>query len=653
MRGSKGYILTILTIFSPILVRGENDSISTLYSTIQEVEIVQHRATFNPYSLSSEQNMNRDMIKSIGAGQLSDALKYFGGVTVKDYGGIGGLKSISVRGLGATHTVIAYDGIIDNNMQTGQVDMGRISTSSISSIRLVNGVDNDNLLPAMLCAAASTLNVLAEDSASGSSLTLKGGSYKTNAAAAKFSTSPTKKLYIKGEGEWNSSAGNYPYVQNNGVMSQTMYRENSDVRRCKLDLTLRYKRERKVIQLRSHTNISEQGLPTNILYNSLATERTWSRDIFVQGGFRDESHKRIKFQILGKYSNSSLRYLNSSIHNSNGMIDNRYREKQLYVSVAAYSLITPELSLSLANDITYGMMEGTTFSISHPERFQLNSAIRAKYVNQFLTAAVGANYLYTSDITTNHITPYIATNISPFSTIPLHLRASLKSAIRVPTFNDLYFEQVGQRNLKPENALLHSIGIAYNSTLLADGKQIGLNIYSDLFYNRIKDKIVAVPGKSVATWMMHNIGHVIARGIEIGSDCSVAFNHIAIKFVASYTYQRAMDKTSRHNNTYNHQTPYTPRHSGSTILAITTSRFGLGANSFFSGAYYSNSYNGDEYYMPPYSEMGITSWYLLPTKRRNIELQGEIINLFDNRYEVVANYPMPGRQFRVGVTIKI
>ena len=46
------------------------------------------------------------------------------GVTVKDYG-IGGLKTVSVRSLGANHTTVSYDGIALTDVQSGQIDIGR------------------------------------------------------------------------------------------------------------------------------------------------------------------------------------------------------------------------------------------------------------------------------------------------------------------------------------------------------------------------------------------------------------------------------------------------------------------------------------------------------------------------------------------------
>ena len=88
---------------------------------------------------------------------VADAVKYFSGVQVRDYGGIGGLKTIDVRSLGANHTTVLYDGIAINNAQNGQVDLGKLSLDNIGSISLYEGHPTTLLLPAKAFSAASAL----------------------------------------------------------------------------------------------------------------------------------------------------------------------------------------------------------------------------------------------------------------------------------------------------------------------------------------------------------------------------------------------------------------------------------------------------------------------------------------------------------------
>ena len=68
--------------------------------------------------------------------QVSELLRRFTGVQVKDYGGVGGLKTINVRSLGSEHVGVFLDGIQIDNAQNMQVDLGRFSVDGLSGVAL-------------------------------------------------------------------------------------------------------------------------------------------------------------------------------------------------------------------------------------------------------------------------------------------------------------------------------------------------------------------------------------------------------------------------------------------------------------------------------------------------------------------------------------
>lgn len=623
---------------------------------LEEVTISTSSKSINIYSVTSEHSMDSKTIEATGSLQVSDALKYFGGVSVKDYGGIGGLKTVSVRGLGACHTAVAYDGIIESNMQTGQIDLGRMSTYQISSIRLVNGTDNNLLQPAILSASATTLNVESRkphfDKGRLFNLnsSLKYGSFNTIGAMVALENKLSEKWASAISAEWTESDGNYPYTQHNGNMSAVVRRNNSDTHRLKAEIALTAENTRiGNLNIKSYLHSSEQGLPTNILYNPTTSERTWYNDFFIQGQSKTNISANSTLLVTGKYSYNQSRYLNTDVNNLSGKTDNNYIQHQAYLSAVFRYSITPTLSASVAEDISYSALHGNNYNNERPQRREIIGAYRIKYANERVTMVAGVNHIHTTDVDINRLSPSIAANMQLIPDWGVSMRASAKEAVRIPTFNDLYFEQVGRRDLKPEKARLYSAGAVWSREF----SNLDATIYSDFFYNDIADKISAVPGKSIAMWMMRNIGHTISRGVESGTEVSAICNKSRITLSASYTYQRAMDKTNPSGTTFNHQLPYTPRHSGSAILTIETPHLCGSLNSFASGSYYSNSYNGKEYRMSPYSETGISLWRVFRLNRASIQLRTEVINLFNTEYELVTNYPMPGRQFRTGINISL
>ncbi|MBQ1866038.1 MAG: Plug domain-containing protein, partial [Bacteroidales bacterium] len=73
------------------------------------------------------------------ATDLSDAVRVFGGLQVKDYGGVGGLKTVNIRSLGSEFTGVFIDGIQVSNAQNMQVDLGRFGADEFSSAALSYG----------------------------------------------------------------------------------------------------------------------------------------------------------------------------------------------------------------------------------------------------------------------------------------------------------------------------------------------------------------------------------------------------------------------------------------------------------------------------------------------------------------------------------
>ncbi len=89
--------------------------------------------------------------KEINAENIAEAAKYFSGVLIKDYGGVGGFKTISVRSLGGLNTGLVYDGITIADAQTGQVDLSKFSTTFVQSLEL------DQANPQQIPAASKNL----------------------------------------------------------------------------------------------------------------------------------------------------------------------------------------------------------------------------------------------------------------------------------------------------------------------------------------------------------------------------------------------------------------------------------------------------------------------------------------------------------------
>ena len=145
-----------------IQAQEKGDSITGKVHKIDEVTVTARRPPAKVTTGSPVQLINKEDIKNLGLQNMADAVRRFAGTNVRDYGGIGGLKTVSIRNLGAAHTAVSYDGVVVSNSQAGQIDIGRFSLDNVSSLSLAIGQDENLLQPARLYASAGVLSIETE-----------------------------------------------------------------------------------------------------------------------------------------------------------------------------------------------------------------------------------------------------------------------------------------------------------------------------------------------------------------------------------------------------------------------------------------------------------------------------------------------------------
>src|SRR5580698_3393477 len=169
------------------------------------------------------QSINHETLQQINAESIADAAKYFSGVLIKDYGGIGGLKTISVRSLGALNTSLLYDGIPVADAQTGQIDLSKFSSTFVQSIELSEANPQQILLPARLYSSASVLSVttntfhVIDFTQKKWQTGIKQGSFGLWQPYAGIYLPVSKSVVVSADAEALWSKGNYPYNVNNGM----------------------------------------------------------------------------------------------------------------------------------------------------------------------------------------------------------------------------------------------------------------------------------------------------------------------------------------------------------------------------------------------------------------------------------------------------
>jgi len=234
----------------------------------------------------------------------------------------------------------------------------------------------------------------------------------------------------------------------------------------------------------------------------------------------------------------------------------------------------------------------------------------------------------------------------------------------MPTFNDLYYTFVGNSGLQPEYTTQYDIG----ATWIHD-RHVGflrtVSMQADIYYNRVKDKIVSMPSSNLFRWTMMNLGEVEIKGLEANTNLGLRLPaKVFLDLGLSYTCQKAIDITPD-GTSYGQQIPYTPIHSGTLTSSARWQNLQLNYSFIYSGERYSQKANIPVNYVQPwYTHDLALTWEIrtgalhTPINRKGVSRTPiplkagvEVNNILNQYYDVVLNFPMPGRNYRFNLSI--
>ena len=164
------------------------------------------------------------------ASSAADAIRDFSGIQLRDYGGVGGLKTVNVRSLGSAHTAIFLDGVPIDNAQNAQVDLGRLFTEDLETIELYAGQKSALVQTAREYGSASSLH-LRSSLPDGRKLRLKfrGGAFGTISPSGSAETRRGRfaaRLRLGGD----RAHGQYPFHTLDLGKDTLLTRQNCDIK---------------------------------------------------------------------------------------------------------------------------------------------------------------------------------------------------------------------------------------------------------------------------------------------------------------------------------------------------------------------------------------------------------------------------------------
>jgi len=591
----------------------------TLIYNIEDITIQSDKHKLSKIIINESDIMKRNST------DIADAINGQNGISIRDYGGAGGMKMISLRASTANQIAYIYDGFKINDKSSGSVNSALFNTNNISSIEI------DKTGTSSIYGSNSLFGNIIFNSKipQNKQINFNIGSFNNYAASVVYPINNTTSISF----DYKNNTANYPIkiILNN--KEEELERNNSKLINYNFNFTKLFINNNISHKIRYFFNYNEQGIPGAVLQDKLENTNaklTTNNNYLYYNNYIKLDDYTINNGFFYNYSELNYKDTLNKLFNKNG-IDNNYftNNVQLFSELINNNNLI-NYRLRIDNDYTYlrgdnllnnSNIEGNIFgaSLNFDKVFEIN-----KYK---LLINFGARY---------DIINYTKNNISPLLSITF-LSDAIKSTIsysrnfRAPSFNEMYYLNFGNSNLKPE--LSNSINF-YNKINI--NKHFTLNI--NPYYSIIDDYIQSIPISPVV-WSASNLEKVNNYGLE----SELVFNYKKLNINFNYTYQKA--KFIENTILNNTDLPYIPNELISSNIyfehKIVNTNLLLNYNSF---RYY-NQGNDVNSVIDSFLLLDLVFNKLIKINKNEFKIIFSIKNILDSEYQIINNFPMPGINF--------
>ena len=629
---------------------------------LEEVEV-----THSKPIATSTQKMEKAQIQLLQAIDVGDLVQKFAGVTLKSYGGLGGMKTISVRGIGGSHTSIVQDGFAVQNTQTGQIDLSNIQTESMENISLSVGGINGSLLPVSAYLSGSSLQIQSFENRFSSKplqirASLKGGSFGQldSYLTLKYNH---KKLFLSVYGKYRRADGAYPFELENGKHTYSGERYNSDLQESYGGLGFGYRFNRKSILKASYQfNVADKGLPGAVIfYNPTAIQRLKNEMHQVN---LDHRYFASKFDVRNyvSFRYEDLNYIDRGYLNNAGYLDQDFFNASLQhgITFQTHNVIDSSKTKNLDTrffggaEQTYSELHSSIANFAAPKRYELKGVLGMdlnwKKLHTIIQvggqAVFDENKLATASPNRTVFTPYFLAEANQNWLFLGRPNLWVKRSFKVPTFNELYYNQIGNTMLKPEIANQINAGTKYEFNF----KRSQLQFEVAAYFNLVENKIVAIPTKNLFVWSMQNVGKAQILGSDIQFVYIYNLNNWKMSTHLNYSFQKVQDLTDRNSPTYGHQLPYLPQHTGNISASIQYKKAGISYTALLTSERFALNENIPSNQINGFVVHDVSAYYQWSSQeKQKLKVSLTVKNVSNETYAFVRYYVMPGTNFLISI----
>ncbi len=566
------------------------------------------------------------ILKTLCVNSLGDVLNYQSSVFVKNYAP-GSISSMSARGGNAQQTMVLWNGINIAHPMLGQSDVSQWNAGLFDAVQIEYGASSSLWGSGAINGAVQLNNTF--DKQNHIQLSYRYGNFSTHQGLVKTYFNVSKiKTYVNSY--WNQSDNNY-------IINDTLHLKNASYTNKGISggIQLHINKHQK-IQAHSWYHNGFRNLPNhyfNNLYAAQQYDETF-RNVIDYLYSKNNWKVGIKLAYLFdkiNYTDSVTRiFSRSSIHSFHTEeIIHKELKSHLQMMIGHQLIYNYAITNNYAKNqelVRHAVFMGISKRYKH---INLNAIVRKEWTNIRtaipFTGNIGAEYRLNS---------------------MLALKAQSSFFYRLPTLNDLYWKNSGDVHLAPEKGYHYEGGIVLKLVLT----KLHSEIVSELTaFNKItNDWIIWLPGGSGQP-VPANIAQVWSRGTETNSYYLLHLKKGKIKWTVNSAYILSTTEKSKINNdaSIGKQLIYTPRYNINSSWQLIVKNFYTVYLFQYVGYRFISSDNLQ--WLNPYSVNNIITGYHFNFKKFSLNISFGINNLFNQKYMIIAQRPMLGRNYFIQV----
>ena len=530
--------------------------------------------------------------------------------------GMGLFASISLRGGRAAHTKVYWNDFDITNPMTGITDVSLlyagdntlVSIDPVSPDSPGGKIDIRNILTKKDKTTATVSASSLQNINLHTSLALNKGKILQNITAGFYHNK--NKFYFHKD-------NNRVEIRNSGAIEKNIgYTASRTFNNNRIDFFLSLSQAHREIPPSRYESFSDAFQDDDIV-------RAGMHYIYTQS--------KLSLKLKGGYFYHNLVYDNNS---KNIFSDSKIHTFQ--AGLQAVYILRDFLKISTRIDEKYYKVLSTVYNVSGYHNLDVLTAVQYT-VLPGLKLNLDIHSVFDTH-KTSPFNPVFSLEYNAFARLKMNISAGYK--VHLPGFNDLYWPQGGNPDLKAENSGEVNMQMGYHA---------GAHRYLQVaFYRKtITDMISWLP--SGGLWYAANMEKTQIQGLEIAAAYRLAAGKTAFTLTAVYNHNESKI-TDVNSKFYGKRLIYTPGDIITASFLCEYNTYLFKANWHYTSAIFTTADNQDKIPAWDVADIIFSKKYKIPGGK-DLIFTFIIKNILDEHYETVKNYPLPGRYFDMGIKI--